>query len=81
MDTDQLRLTQDFLGQMLGAPRTTVTLAAGLLHRAGMIDYARGVVTIRDREKLEAEHANATPSCATSSSAWHCCAGQTHLNV
>jgi CRP-like cAMP-binding protein len=54
MDTDQLRLTQDFLGQMLGSPRTTVTLAAGLLHRAGMIDYTRGVVTIRDREKLEA---------------------------
>jgi CRP-like cAMP-binding protein len=54
MDTDQLRLTQDFLGQMLGAPRTTVTLAAGLLHRAGMIDYSRGVVTIRDRDKLEA---------------------------
>lgn len=53
METDQLRLTQDFLGQMLGAPRTTVTLAAGLLHRAGLIDYSRGVVTIRDREKLE----------------------------
>ena len=47
-------LTHEFLGQMLGAPRTTVTLAAGLLHRAGMIDYSRGVVTIRDREKLEA---------------------------
>lgn len=54
METDQLHLTHDFLGQMLGAPRTTVTLAAGLLHRAGMIDYSRGVVTIRDREKLEA---------------------------
>jgi CRP-like cAMP-binding protein len=51
--TDQLRLTQDFLGQMLGAPRTTVTLAAGLLQKAGMIDYARGVVTIKDRRSLE----------------------------
>jgi len=53
METDQLHLTHDFLGQMLGAPRTTVTLAAGLLHKAGMIDYARGVVTIRDRSALE----------------------------
>jgi CRP-like cAMP-binding protein len=53
MESDQLRLTHDFLGQMLGAPRTTVTLAAGLLHRAGLIDYSRGLVTIRDRTGLE----------------------------
>ena len=52
-ESDRLPLTHDFLGQMLGAPRTTVTLAAGLLHRAGMIDYSRGVVTVRDRETLE----------------------------
>ncbi len=38
---------------MLGAPRTTVTLAAGLLHRAGMIDYTRGVVTVKNRAALE----------------------------
>ena len=53
MEGDNLHLTQDFLGQMLGAPRTTVTLAAGLLQRAGLIDHARGVVTVRDREGLE----------------------------
>jgi CRP-like cAMP-binding protein len=53
MESDQLRLTQDFLGQMLGAPRTTVTLAAGLLQQAGMIDYCRGVVTITNRAALE----------------------------
>ncbi len=53
MGSDQLRLTQDFLGQMLGAPRTTVTLAAGLLHRAGLIVYSRGVVVVRDRAELE----------------------------
>lgn len=50
---DRLALTQEFLGQMLGASRTTVTLAAGLLHHAGTIDYSRGVVTIRDRKQLE----------------------------
>ncbi len=53
METDQLHLTHDFLGQMLGAPRTTVTLAAGLLHRAGLIDYSRGTVTIQNRDGLE----------------------------
>ena len=52
-ESDQLLLTHDFLSQMLGAPRTTVTLAAGLLHRAGLIDYKRGVVTVQDREGLE----------------------------
>ena len=36
---DRMPLTHEFLGQMLGAPRTTVTLAAGILHEAGLIDY------------------------------------------
>ncbi len=38
---------------MLGTPRTTVTLAAGSLHQAGIIDYTRGQVTIKDRQGLE----------------------------
>lgn len=53
METNELRLTHEFLGQMLGAPRTTVTMAAGILQKAGMIDYARGVVVINDRPMLE----------------------------
>lgn len=53
METDELRLTHDFLSQMLGSPRTTVTLAAGLLHRAGLIHYSRGVVMIENRGELE----------------------------
>ncbi len=52
-NSNQLDLTQDFLGQMLGAPRTTVTLAAGILHRAGLIDYSRGVVTLQNPRSLE----------------------------
>lgn len=51
--SDQLSLTHDFLAQMLGAPRTTVTQAAGELQRAGMIACARGAITIADRERLE----------------------------
>jgi len=53
MGSDRLQLTHGFLGQMLGAPRSTVTLAAGLLHRAGLIDYSRGVVAIQNRSGLE----------------------------
>jgi CRP-like cAMP-binding protein len=50
---DRMPLTHEFLGQMLGSPRTTVTLAAGTLHVAGLIDYSRGHVTIKSRLKLE----------------------------
>ena len=47
-------LTQEFLGDMLGARRTTVTLAAGTLQDSGLISYRRGRIRILDREKLEA---------------------------
>ena len=53
IQSDHMPLTHEFLGQMLGAPRTTVTLAAGILHEAGLIDYSRGHITIRDRAGLE----------------------------
>jgi CRP-like cAMP-binding protein len=51
--TDSIALTQDFLAQMLGTSRPTVTLVAGILQRAGAIKYARGKVTILAREHLE----------------------------
>jgi hypothetical protein len=38
---------------MLGTPRSTVTLAAGILHKAGLIDYSRGKLVVRDRKGLE----------------------------
>lgn len=50
--SDRMPLTHEFLAQMLGA-RTTVTLAAGILHEAGLIDYSRGHVTIKNRSGLE----------------------------
>ena len=53
IQSDHMPLTHEFLGQMLGAPRTTVTLAAGMLHQAGIIDYSRGHVTIKNRPELE----------------------------
>jgi CRP-like cAMP-binding protein len=48
-----LPLTQEFLSQMLGTRRASVTVAAGTLQKAGMIQYSRGSVGILDRAKLE----------------------------
>jgi CRP-like cAMP-binding protein len=53
IQADRISITHESLGQMLGAPRTTVTLAAGMLQAAGLIDYSRGHVTIKNREGLE----------------------------
>jgi CRP-like cAMP-binding protein len=47
-------LTQEFLAQMLGTRRSTVSVAASVLQKAGMISYTRGNVTIVDKSKLEA---------------------------
>ena len=51
---DKLVLTHEFLAIMLGTRRTTVTLAAGLLQKDGIIEYKRGKVHILDRKRLEA---------------------------
>jgi CRP-like cAMP-binding protein len=53
MDSDTLPLTQEFLAQMLGVRRTTVTLVARILQSAGMIRYRRGQIEICDRIALE----------------------------
>ena len=50
---DSFQLTQEFLAQMLGAQRTTVALAAGILQRSGFIEYSRGKVKILSREALK----------------------------
>jgi CRP-like cAMP-binding protein len=46
-------LTQEFLGQILGVRRTTVTIAARLLQSAGLIRYRRGHIQVLDRSALE----------------------------
>jgi CRP-like cAMP-binding protein len=51
--SDNLPLTQEFLAQMLGSRRASVTVAAGILQKAGLISYTRGAVRILDRERLE----------------------------
>lgn len=49
---DTMPLTQEFLGQMLGARRASVSVAASTLQKAGMITYTRGHVTLVDKVKL-----------------------------
>jgi len=52
MQSDEFLLTQEFLAMMLGVQRTGVSVAAGALQRAGLIEYRRGNVTIIDRPGL-----------------------------
>jgi CRP-like cAMP-binding protein len=52
--SDFVFLTQEYLAAMLGVERSTVSIAAGALHRQGLIEYARGRIEITDREGLEA---------------------------
>jgi len=52
MESEFLHLTQEFLSQMLGVQRSTVTVAAGELQRKGMIGYSRGRIQILDRPAL-----------------------------
>jgi len=48
-----LPLTQEFLAQMLGTRRSSVTVSEGILQKAGLISHTRGTVTILNRQKLE----------------------------
>lgn len=50
---DDLRITQEFMAQMLGVNRPSVTVAAIQLKELGAIRYSRGNVTIRNRHALE----------------------------
>ena len=50
---DIVPLTQEFLAHMLGTRRASVTVAAGILQKAGFITYNRGSVRIDDRSGLE----------------------------
>src|SRR6202043_1931842 len=51
--TDVVPLTQEFLAHMLGTRRSSVTIAASVLQKAGLIKYTRGHVNILDRKSLE----------------------------
>jgi len=49
VESEQVQVTQEYIAEMLGARRSTVTVAAGALQERGLIAYSRGKVTILDR--------------------------------
>jgi CRP-like cAMP-binding protein len=51
---DEFNLTQEFLAEMLGVRRPSVTVTAGILQKAGLIRYRRGRIRVLDRAGLEA---------------------------
>jgi CRP-like cAMP-binding protein len=53
-DTRRFELTHEFVAQMVGAPRSAVSASASTLRAKGIIDYRRGVLTIRNPKRLHA---------------------------
>lgn len=54
LGTNEFRLTQDFISNMLGVRREGVNKAAGILQKNGLINYSRGRIKILNRSGLEA---------------------------
>jgi CRP-like cAMP-binding protein len=52
-NTDQFKMSHEFLSHMLGVTRPTVSVTAGHLKKENLIKYTRGVITIVDRKGLE----------------------------
>lgn len=52
-DSTSLPITHDFLASILGTDRPSVSLAAKILQRKGIIEYSRGTIEILNRKKLE----------------------------
>jgi CRP-like cAMP-binding protein len=50
---DRFDLTQEFLAEMLGVRRPGVTVAMGILEKAGLIAHGRGNITVVNRAGLE----------------------------
>ena len=55
LESNKINLTHEFLSQMLGVRRTTVTVVANMLQQAGLIRYHRGRIEIVDWEGLKAK--------------------------
>lgn len=52
---DHLQMAQDFISQMLGSTRSTVSIAASGFKAKGLVDYTRGAIRILNVKGLEAE--------------------------
>jgi CRP-like cAMP-binding protein len=62
VDAGALPITHDFIATMMGIDRSTVSSAAAVLQKKGIIKYERGTVKIVNRRKLEKPRVSATTS-------------------
>ena len=69
--SDLVPLTQEFLAHMLGTRRSSVTVAASILQRAGLIDYTRGQLSIVDRKGLEEASCECYRALVQQASRWN----------
>jgi CRP-like cAMP-binding protein len=68
---DLVPLTQEFLAHMLGTRRASVSVAAGILQKAGLITYKRGTVKIENRARLEEAACNCYDILVRQVQNWH----------
>jgi CRP-like cAMP-binding protein len=52
---EEFPITHEFLSHMLGTPRSEITLAAGTLRKAGIIQYGRGKIRVLDTQALQSK--------------------------
>ena len=77
-DGDEMTLTQEFLAQMLGVRRSSVSIVAGTLQKAGFIRYRRGNIRILDLKcslsdgHFASSSASCTAACSPSSGMTRC---------
>jgi Mn-dependent DtxR family transcriptional regulator len=53
LNSNEVVITQEMIGQLLGVRRESVTQVAGLLQTSGLIERGRGRITVVDRPGLE----------------------------
>jgi CRP-like cAMP-binding protein len=71
IDSDMVPLTQEFLAHMLGTRRSSVTVAASILQKAGLIKYTRGEVNILNRKGLEGATCECYEALVQQASRWN----------
>jgi CRP-like cAMP-binding protein len=71
IDSEFIPLTQEFIANMLGTQRSSVTLAAGILQKAGLITYTPGHVKILKRDSLESASCECYGAIVEQASRWN----------
>jgi CRP-like cAMP-binding protein len=70
IESEFLPLTQEFLSQMLSTRRASVSEAACVLQKAGIIEYKRGLITVLNRKRLESASCECYGTIVQQLAAW-----------